>query len=337
MIKKGDSASVLAGSILSLLVCVSLCCPGTSLAQVQRLPPVAPDRLTTSSITTTPVSYPHELSESPTFPQDASDHTPLSTSKPGVLQRVALTTSWMGRGGAGGLGIAETELYATFGFPFPTRDSPLLITPGYEVRFLDGPSTTDLPSRLHDAYVSFRWMRKIGDRWGVDVAVSPGVHSDFDQWNGEALRITGHGIVSLDTTPTTKWVLGVVYLDRDDVNMLPAAGLIWTPSPDHRYELLFPRPKLAWRWNCGESFEDWFYVAGEFGGGSWSVQRTSGVSDVVTLRDWRAVLGVQRKRDGGGDLRVEAAWVFSREVEYASGVGDFQPDSALMLRCAIAY
>ena len=42
-------------------------------------------------------------------------------------------------------------------------------------------------------------------------------------------------------------IAGLIYLDRYDVNILPAGGLIWTPSDDQRHEIVFPRPRLAWR------------------------------------------------------------------------------------------
>lgn len=314
---------VLVGAILLVILADS------SIAQIERLPPV-----TATQAIIEPVSYPPELSQPYVPPQEALQRTPLSQQKGGMLQRLGLTTTWLGRND---LGVVETEVYATLGFPFPTRESPLLVTPGFEFRFLDASGGLDVPERLHDAYVSFRWMRKFGERWGADIRVSPGLHSDFERWREDAIRVTGHGVASYTWSPELQLIMGVAYLDRDDVSLLPAAGVIWTPSDDMRYELLFPRPRIAKLLNFGPGFEDWAYVAAEFGGGSWSVTRTGGVQDVLTMRDYRAVIGFERKRDGGGGYRLEAAWVFGREVEYASRVGDFQPGATLMVRGGLTY
>ena len=322
-------------SVFYLMVSALLTAPAWG--QIERFPAVD-DPGNASGGPWTTASYPHELSES-LVPEEGYVFAPrrLSNQKPGVLQRVSLTGTWLDRSRLDDVGISELELYATFGVPMPTREAPLLITPGYEVRWLDGPIAPDFPARLHDAYLGIRWLHQLNDCWGIDLAVSPGVHTDLGHWDDDAFRITGHAVASVAWAPPLKVVLGVVYLDRDDVNLLPAAGLIWTPSGTSRYEVLFPRPKIAWRLVCGDCVEDWLYLAGEFGGGSWSIERTGGTQDVVTMRDYRAILGLERTRDGGGGSRIEVAWVFGRKVEFGSQSGDFAPDDTIMLRSGWAY
>lgn len=261
----------------------------------------------------------------------------LSKQKAGLLQRISLTASWLPQDQPSDLGLTEVEVLATIGLPAPTRDSPLLITTGFETRFLDGPVTPALPPRLHDAYVEFRWLKKVRPRWGIDLAVSPGVYSDFEKWDDDALRIKGRALASFEWTPRLKLITGIVYLDRSDVSLLPAAGVIWTPHPDARYELVFPRPRVARRIYCEESLEDWIYIAGEFGGGSWSIEQVPGVQDVVTIRDIRLILGLERVREGGGGRRIEVAYVTGREVEFDSALPSFEPDDTIMLRGGWTY
>jgi hypothetical protein len=254
-----------------------------------------------------------------------------------MLQRLSLTGTLVGDRAANDFLATELELYATLGIPCPTRESPLLITPGYQVRFFDGPMTTDFPSQVHDAYLEFRWLRELNEKWGTSLAISPGVHSDFQGWHDDALRIGGHAVATYNWSSAASVVLGVAYLDRDDVSLLPAAGVIWQPNDDERYELLFPRPKVARRIEYGPSHEYWIYLAGEFGGGSWLIERAAGGQDILTTRDFRAILGCEKKIDGGGGCRVELAWVFGRAVEYRSGIGDFDPNSAAMVRGGVTY
>ena len=176
--------------------------------------------------------------------------------------------------------------------------------------------------------------------WAIDVAVKPGMHSDFKSSQSRALRVEGRGMAFFDWTPTTKLVLGVVYLDRRDVSLLPAAGVIWTPHDDLSFELVAPRPRIAWRFmQCvePECVEHWAYVAGEFGGGEWAIRRSSGADDVVTYRDYRIILGVERKVIGGIKSRLEVGYVFGRELEYASATPDFSADDTLMLRIGASF
>ena len=55
---------------------------------------------------------------------------------------------------------------------------------------------------------------------------------------------------------------GILYLNRFTVNWLPAGGIIWDPNDDVHLEILFPRPKFAYRFTASALHEDWAYVAG---------------------------------------------------------------------------
>ncbi len=258
----------------------------------------------------------------------------------GIFQGATFTGTWLATPSGNDLGMTDLYLDGKFGFPMPTRDSPLIVTPAFSVTYLDGPMTPDLPARVYDATVEFRFMRQLNERWAMDVAVQPGVHSDFQSDQSEALRIMGRGMAIFDWTPFTKIVLGVAYLDRSDVSLLPAAGLIWTPNEDWRFELVSPRPRIAWRFRqCIEPacVEHWAYVAGEFGGGEWAIRRSSGADDTATLRDYRIILGVERKVICGLSSRLEIGYVFGRVQEYRSATPDFEPDDTLMLRLGASY
>lgn len=305
-------------------------------SQLEPLPPVLVGELPTEpryeSISTPPImSEPlYENMDQPAKPQGPPR-------RQGLFQKIRFTETWLSGGGSGGFGAHELSTSVTFGFPLPSPDSPLLVRPQFNLHLLEGPAATDLPAQVYDAGVQFRWFRPVGERWIVDLAVMPGYYADFETNSSDALRITGHGLAIWNRSESTKIALGVVYLDRKDVSILPAAGFIYTPHEDLRWELMFPRPRVAWRphgWFCEH---DWMYVAGEFGGGTWAIERASGAEDVVTYRDYRLVLGWERKPPLALQSRVEIAYVFGREIEYESATPDFSPNDTLMLRFGLAY
>ncbi|NLY01014.1 MAG: hypothetical protein GXY83_33405 [Rhodopirellula sp.] len=269
----------------------------------------------------------------PDRPPDARD---------GMFQKLTFRDTWLaGIGGDDSFGINDVELSTVLALPIPSRDFPLVVTPGFAVRYLDGPQVSDLPSRVYDAYTQFRWFRRYTPRWASDLAVSPGVYSDFEMGNDEALRITGHGIAIFDWTPTTRLAFGVAYLDRDDLRMLPAGGLIWKPNDEWEFRLVAPRPEIArrvyWSGFTGDRVQDWLYVAGEYGGGTWAIRRADGEPDTFTYSDFRALLGIQRKAIGSLDGLVEVGYVFGREIEYASPTADVKPSDTILLRAGLTY
>lgn len=288
-----------------------------------------------------PANGAHACEPTPTErPAEASDLPPGA--RPGVFQKATLETTWLAPGhGANDVGITDAEVKAVLGFPCPTRQSPLVVTPGWAIHLFDGPTRGELPPRVYDAYMQFRWLARPWPRLGVDLAVSPGWYSDLEQGSGEALRITGHGAGLYTCSPTLKLAFGVAYLDRRDVPVLPIGGILWTPAEDISFELVAPRPRIARRLDffpcAAPGIEHWLYVAGEFGGGTWAIQRANGTNDVLTARDYRVLVGLERKGAGRVNSLLEAGYVFGRRFEYEQPTPDLRPDDTLLVRAGLSY
>lgn len=262
--------------------------------------------------------------------------------KPGPLQQAIFTVTELPRLGADGLGLTTLETSLTIGMPAPTVQSPLLVTPGFGTTFVDevaGPTDPGLPAQLYESWLQARWLSKVGDRLGVDLAVAPGWYSDFANDTPQAFRITGHGFGAWEAREDLRVVAGVIYLDRYDVNLLPAGGLLWTPAEDQRHEIIFPRPRFAWRVAEERRAAHWVYVAGEFGGNQWAVRRDSGANDVVVYHDYRLLVGWERRpADLGVNWRLETGWVTGRLVEYyLTDTGDYRPADTFLVRAGVWY
>ncbi len=262
----------------------------------------------------------------------------IASHKSGFFQKLAFNSAWIYRGGDQSLGLIENEAFVTVAVPLPSRDFPLLITTGFDLIQLDGPQWPDMPVRLYDAYVDFMWLPKLSERWIGILSLAPGVYSDFDSLQDDAFRLKAKALARFDWVPGQVQVLfGILYLNRNDVNWLPAGGIIWDPHEDVHLELVFPRPKLAYRFTSTGLFEDWVYVAGEFGGDTWSIRRGSDTFDLITYVDWRAFLGVERVRPGGAAMRLEAGYVFGRELQFDSATPDASYGDTFMVRAGIDF
>jgi hypothetical protein len=263
----------------------------------------------------------------------------LSPYKDTFFQKLSLSASWFGDGGdPEDLGATEIETFLTVALPAPIVEWPLLITPYFGVSYLQGPRVTDMPPRLFFTYVEFAWVPEIIHRYKLYLAVAPSYLSDFESSGNGAFRVTGKGLLLFDWVPDrVQFVAGVLYLNRENVRLLPAGGIIWKPTDWTNFELLFPKPKLGVRFNVGLGYEDWLYTTAEFGGNTWSIVRASGDQDKLTYLDYRILVGVERKLNGGAGFRLEAGYVFGREVEFESGDGNFDPQNTVLIRGGIAF
>ncbi len=261
----------------------------------------------------------------------------------GFFQRASFSSTYLPRFDDDALGVTNLETSVTFGFPFFRRDTPLLVTPRFEVLYLDGPTVPELPPRLFGASVDFTHLRKFGDGpWAMNVGVNLGHYSDFEQSSSDSFRVSGRGFAVYEGTPGRKWLLGVVYANRAGASVFPAAGVVIEPDADTKYELVFPRPRFAKRLSSvGPPGVDerWVYLGGEFGGGIWTYEPTTapGTTDVVSYQDFRILAGYERKIAGGISRRFEFGYVFGRELEFDSAIPNVTLDDSLLARIAITY
>ena len=252
--------------------------------------------------------------------------------------------------GADGFGFYEAEVTSVWGLPCPTKDAPLVVTPGIANYWLDGPAALDIPAQLHDVYTEFRWLPKIGERFRVNIAIRPGFDSDWSGSTVRAVRITGDGAGIYDWTPNFQLVLGCAYLDRPDIELLPIAGFIWKPDRDAEYRVLFPTPKISWcvwrepgtltlfdrDFRPGSS-EYWFYVGGELGGGSWAIRHSDGSSDLMSYSDIRVYLGLENRTIVGLGSQIEIGYAFKRYIRLTSTDSNFDLGDTLMVRAGLSF
>jgi hypothetical protein len=221
------------------------------------------------------------------------------------------------------LGINDFDFSVIAAFPnFLFSTQPLYVAPSFSLHLWSGPREPagDLPANAYSAFLDFGWSSDPTKPFGGEIGVRPGVFTDFKTFNSHSLRIMGQGLFRIQTTPTTTVRGGVIYIDRNDLKLLPAFGLLWTPNAQTRFDIFFPHPKLAQHLTTMGNQDLWWYVGGEYGGGAWTVQRDAG-SDRIDINDIRLTLGVEwgqasLLQQGRRTGFVELGWVTDREVVY---------------------
>jgi hypothetical protein len=260
-----------------------------------------------------------------------------------LLERPRWRQTYLSRSGANGLGLNETDLATTINCPnFLGCTQPLRISPGFIFHWWDGPDTAvtgaDLPPRTYSVYLatdySTPWDRPVGGEFNVTV----GLYSDFASVNSNSVRVTGVGLGWFRISNTTSLKLGIEYLDRVRVKMLPAGGFFIYPTPNLKVDVYFPRPKIAWRFPNVGNTETWGYLGGEYGGGSWTFDRLGGFNDQGDVNDVRIFGGLEWMGPRQVAGFFEVGYVFDREIVYRSNPDNrIDVDDAVMLRAGIAF
>ncbi|MCC9643505.1 hypothetical protein LOC71_14565 [Rhodopirellula sp. JC740] len=297
--------------------------------------------------------FPGGISGTPNslFPSGFSSAEAISAYK--LLHGPRLRHTFISGGdGATDLGYNQTDASIGFAFPnflFSTR--PLFVVPSFSLYLFDGPATPPtvptrmLPSNAYAASLDFGWQTDPNQMIGAELGVRVGAYTDFDTFNSDSIRVLGKGLASFRLTPTSTFKAGVYYLDRLDVKLLPAGGWLWQPDPYTRFDIYFPEPKLAKYWRTIGTRDVWWYLAGEYGGDSWTLSDSLLAADGerVDINQINVMFGfewgqTQLLRSGQRSGFIEAGVSFDRELLYEQSIeGNTNLDEAFILRAGIGY
>lgn len=274
------------------------------------------------------------LGEPPAF-AESTDNSAFSSGGP-LLPPRRFTSTWLAPGGAQGFGTFDLEYNRTWYLPMGEERSPVAITPGLGMHFWSGPRDLDLPPRVYDLYLDISWRPIDHERGGFAFGVTPGFYSDFTHVDGNAFQLTGWGLANYRLGPNWNLVGGLAVVRQLKSKLLPIGGVIWTPNEDTRLEFLIPRPRIAQRLWQRDSGEMWCYLAGQFGGGAWSVADTATQNVLVSYSDLRLMLGIEMFNIQGRDLTLEVGYVFSRDIS-VDHTSLLAPDPTFLLQASVAF
>jgi hypothetical protein len=235
----------------------------------------------------------------------------------------------------------DIEVAITGALPnFLISSQPVYITPTYVHHLWDGPHSmdADLPGNAFSAFLDFFWASDPNRPLGAELGVAVGGFSDFDTFTSDSIRVLGEGFGVVRLTPQLTFKFGVWYLNRNDLKLLPAGGLVWQPTPQLKFDLLFPNPKISRYLTSGPYGEVRGYLSGEYGGGAWTIRRTDGSGDRVDINDIRVKLGIDWVNQRNWSGFAEIGYVFEREVVYVVDPNDtFSPGDSFLIGAGFSF
>jgi hypothetical protein len=317
--------------------------PGPQLPSTGTLPTQLPTPEISSSPPTS-IAVQAQPSNQPTAPGAVPPDAPKLTDKPINLEPqpapppVMSLTNFMGyRYGAGSTAWipGNGNQFGMFSFGWDHYVEAGIksgVGIGADFNFLSGPTQTDMPARTYDFSIAYQARDRLGP-FGYDVAGSVLAASDFEGSARQGILFPSHAVGFLSVDSQFDLVLGVDYLDRGDVKILPVGGVIWTPRSDMRFEVVFPRPRAVFqltdRYAC--------YLSGELGGGTWAIERPVVGNDLATYHDLRLCVGLEYLENDKRRSAFEIGYLFDRRIEYSSGIGNMPLDDAVLLRAVTWY
>lgn len=289
-----------------------------------------------------------------------------------LFQHVQASHTWLLGTSGDELCINDSFVELTAAFPnFLWSGQPWFVSPGFGLHLWSGPwdalsgppdgvlpgfqGAHALPSRAFSAFLDVGWQSDPNRIFGAELGGRIGLFTDFAHFDSNGVRLMGLALMRYNLTPTLALKAGVSYINRADIKLLPAGGIVWTPNPQTRWDIFFPQPKLACYLTTLGNYDLWWYVSGEYGGGTWSLRRWRDVNgngqkdfgetdnDLMDINDIRVMLGIDIGPPGTSSVGhrgafFEVGYVWNREVVFVLRPEDsFTPASTLMLRGGFAF
>jgi hypothetical protein len=287
------------------------------------------------------------------FPNGLTVHSGIGGTPVRFVRGPRFRHSWIAGDNGREMDINDSDISFVVTYPnFLFSGQPIYIAPSFSLHLWDNPSgppdfpaLADLPSKAYSAFLDTKFETDPDRIFGVEVMGRIGIFSDFSTMTSDSLRVAGGGNLKLRLTDTMLLKGGAFFTDRLKVKLIPAGGILWEPNDRTRFDIYFPKPKLASYLSTIGNNDVWWYIAGEYGGGSWTVKR--GIAPILTDRydqnDIRLIVGLEWGpsewfREGRRIGFIETGWVTDREgIFYLRPQDDFSLRDSFMLRAGIGY
>ena len=287
-----------------------------------------------------PTTWNDDTFPTPTEPQPSPSTSGISaeTLRKLMRPRIKLAGEWLSETNGIEMATFDTGItiptYPIFGPP------PPMLSGGFNFTTLDAPSAADLPDHLYESKLSLGWMRRFNDRWLARFMAGVSYATDGNNQSDDVWRFRGGAFAIYRRNPQWTWTLGAIALGRNDLPVVPAIGVVYQPHADVRFDLIMPKPRIAWLLKDLGQRQRWGYIGAGLNGATWGVERNDGVDDQLTYGDFRAVVGwesIPTPEPGlpfsqGRKIGFEVGYVFSRDFEWEYADRKHRLDDTVMLR-----
>ncbi|MDR1957655.1 MAG: hypothetical protein LBQ54_01170 [Planctomycetaceae bacterium] len=257
-----------------------------------------------------------------------------------MLDKITFEYYYAPNTGSQPLGINDLKLQSRFAFPCQHLGNTMVyVTPSFGLTLFnaDDQKNVKIRDQAYSAWLDAGIEPVLNEQVRFDLWARFGVFSDLRKVDGNSLRLLGRGNVYVKLNPRMEVAVGVVYLNRERVKLLPSGGLLWRPNDTVEWRLVFPDPKVARKLAQRNNTEWWGFARADYGGNCWSFKTEEGTQR-IDYNDIRVSLGLEFRNPttACADGFFEIGGLFSREL-YSAGQKYYSPSTSLFLGAGIYY
>lgn len=224
-------------------------------------------------------------------------------------------------GGAEYGDVDTTAAQVSYQVSLPTSECFAVLT-GVELRatWFDVPGTAPIPDALYETSLRLGANWQFADGWRLQVLVSPGLYSDFQDIDGGDFYLPGLALVFWDLNDRVQLIGGASVNLRRDIPVIPALGGRWRFAEDWTLLAVFPTPRIEYAaseavtvFAGAEIIRTAYRVAEDFGN---RFGRPELNDEDLSYNEWRVGAGMRWRLAQALTVSVDGGWMGDREFNF---------------------
>jgi hypothetical protein len=217
--------------------------------------------------------------------------------------------------------VDTTEAQVSYQVSVPVSEC-LAVLAGLELRgtWFDVPGAAPIPDALYEtsARIGAHW--QFADAWRLQVLLSPGLYSDFQDIDAGDLYVPGLLLAFWDVSPRLQLIGGASVNLRRDLPVIPAFGGRWRFADDWTLLAVFPTPRIEYAasravtvFAGAEIIRTAYRVAEDFGD---AFGRPELNDEDLSYNEWRVGAGVRWRIAPAATVSLDGGWMGDREFNF---------------------
>ena len=246
-------------------------------------------------------------------------------------------------GTSGGLG--DFQILEANGALRHVSESPWLpgfifaVTPEFNYRSWTGPQFIDLPASVYRFAGDMELSTPANAPWSMQLGFTPAIVSDLHApLNRDGFNFDGRGVLFYRASPELQLAFGAMYLNRVRDQVIPYAGVVWTPNDRWEFRLMYPKSRISYFLGNIAGAATWIYGGIEYNIEAYEIGLAgpSGDHEKIQIEDYRALIGLRTDSCGVASF-IEGGWVFDRDVGFKHGTPGFDINTGFIGRLGIRF
>ncbi|MSR57449.1 MAG: hypothetical protein EXS05_07235 [Planctomycetaceae bacterium] len=247
-----------------------------------------------------------------------------------------------GGGANGQFGVFEfnTEWRHTTGWHNDVMPQMIFsVTPEFDHRSWSGPSNPHLPANVYRLASDFELATPGNNPISYQLGFTPAFVSDLGSTpDSDSFNYDVRGVAFLRASPQLMVAVGAAFWNRVDNILIPYAGVVWTPSDQWEFRLMFPKSRISYFMGTPWGTPAWVYGGLEYNVEAYQIdlESPSGSKEKIQLADYRAVFGLRTEGRRATGC-IEVGWVFDRQVDFLHGIPGFDVNTGFISRIGLRF